>query len=195
MSRLCDPLNTEWGFWDRWEDGRWEPETKACIEQYVRGGTFVDIGAWIGPTVLWAAPHASRIVAVEADPTAMQMLRHNTADLSVEYVEAAVADCDGETTITTDGDSMSRIGGGGVTVPCMTIETLFHSLAITGADLIKMDIEGAEREVIAQAEPFLRRIGAPVLLSVHPWAPWHKDLLPGWEREALQPHEWLVTPC
>lgn len=192
---LCDPLNAEWQFWDRWADGRWEPETRACIEQHVTGGTFVDIGAWIGPTVLWAAPLASRVVAVEADPTAMEMLRHNTADLGVEYVACAVADYDGETTITTAGDSMSRIGHGGVTVPCWTIETLFTEHGIDSADLIKMDIEGAEREVIAQAEPFLRRFGAPVLLSVHPWAPWHKDLLPGWEREPLAPHEWLVTPC
>jgi len=195
MTLLVDKTNADWGFWDRWADGRWEPETKEVIERFCNGGTFVDVGAWIGPTVLWAAPHASRVVAIEADPTAFEMLTANTADLpNVEYVACAVAGFDGSTTITTKGDSMSRIGAGGVAVDCLTIESLFAKHGIESADLIKMDIEGAEREVIAQAEPFLKAFGAPILLSIHAWAPWPRDLLPGWDREVLEPHEWLVTP-
>ena len=195
MTRACDPLNAEWGFWDRWADGRWEPETKDIIERYVADGTFVDIGAWIGPTAMWASPTADRVVAVEADPTALAMLHENTADLTnIDYFPVAVSDRDGETTITTAGDSMSRIGAGGVTVRCVTIETLFAEADVSSADLIKIDIEGAEREVLAQAEPFLRRFGSPILLSVHAWAPWSHDLLPGWNRTVIEPHEWLVTP-
>lgn len=192
---LVDEKNGEWGFWDRWADGRWEPETKATIERFCSGGTFVDIGAWIGPTTIWAAPHAARVIAIEADPTAFAMLQANTADLAnVDYVPCAVSDTDGYTHITTNGDSESRIGAEGAEVACLTVESLFESWCIDSADLIKMDIEGAEREVLAQAEPFLREFGAPILLSIHPWAPWDRDLLPGWKREVLEPHEWLVTP-
>jgi FkbM family methyltransferase len=192
----CDPLNAEWGFWDRWADGRWEPETKQTIERHVNGGTFVDIGAWIGPTALWASPHAGRVVAVEADPTAFDMLADNVRECgNVELVPVAVADFDGVTTITAAGDSMSRTGHGGAEVRCVTVETLFTEHGITTADLIKVDIEGAEREVLAQAESFLRAFGAPILLSVHAWAPWGHNLLPGWHVEVLEPHEWLVTPC
>jgi len=192
----CDPLNTEWGFWDRWADGRWEPETKQTIEELVNGGTFVDIGAWIGPTALWASPHASRVVAVEADPTAYDMLTDNVAECdNVQLVPVAVADFDGITMITIAGDSMSRTGQGGIEVRCVTVETLFTEQAITDVDLIKIDIEGAEREVLAEAEPFLRSVGAPILLSVHAWAPWSRDLLPGWDVEVLEPHEMLVRPC
>lgn len=193
--KVCDPTNTEWGFWDRWSDGRWEPETKATIERFCDGGTFVDIGAWIGPTALWAAEHAERVVAIEPDPTAYEMLEVNTSELAVvERVHVAVADFDGTTTISTNGDSMSRIGGGGVDVACYTLESLFARLGVTSADLIKMDIEGAEREVLAQAEPFLRRFGAPMLLSLHAWAPWDRNLLPGWSVEQLEPHEFVVIP-
>jgi len=182
----CDPKNEAWGFWDRWTDGRWEPETREVIERHCNGGTFVDIGAWIGPTALWAAPHTSRVVCIEADPTAFDMLGDNVAEHShVETYRIAVAAYDGTTTITTEGDSESRTGHGGVQVPCLTIETLFSELNIDSADLIKMDIEGAEREVLPQAEPFLRAFGAPLLVSVHPWAAGALNDLQHWSRTTL----------
>ena len=190
----CDPRNEAWGFWDRWADGRWEPETKAVIEQYVNGGTFVDIGAWIGPTALWALPHAGRVVCVEPDPTAFDMLVENVPD--VEHVNAAIAGHTGTTTITAAGDSESRIGTGDHEVLCFTIEDFFMVRGITSADLIKIDIEGAEREVITQAEPFLRKFGAPIALSLH-WAPWPDEYLPGWNVQPIAPgvtHEVLAIP-
>jgi len=195
MKYAVDPVNRDWGFWAKWESGEWEPETREVIERLCLRGTFVDIGAWIGPTAIWAAPHAGRVVAIEPDPVAYDMLTTNTADLpNVECHHLAVGVADGFTMITTAGDSMSRTGTGDYEVESCTLETLFARLHITAADLIKMDIEGAERDVIAQAEPFLRRFGAPLLLSMHPWAPGSALPLNGWHIEEVGHLEILATP-
>jgi FkbM family methyltransferase len=191
----CDPANEAWKFWDRWADGRWEPHTREAIEAHCHGGTFVDVGAWVGPTARWAAPHASRVVCFEPDPTAFSMLVDNVADLdNVECHQVAVADHDGTTTVTTKGDSMSRTGGDGVDVRCATFESLFTELGIDDADLVKIDIEGDECDVLAEAGPFLRDFGAPLLLTLHLWN-WCPDgNLDGWDVTELSCDEFLAVP-
>jgi FkbM family methyltransferase len=194
---IADEGSNRWGFWDRWADGRWEPETKQTIERFVDGGTFVDIGAWVGPTALWAAPLASRVIAVEADPTALAMLAKNVDGLTnVDIVAVAIADYDGTTTIGVGGDSMSRTGEGDHAVQCMTLPTLWAKHAITDVDLIKIDVEGAEAQFFPGVVDFLADIGAPVLLSTHPWDPLDVvSVTPGWTHERLTDWEWLVSPC
>jgi hypothetical protein len=68
--------------WDTVVNERWEMAMlqllPALIKQRGTAGTvYVDIGAWIGPTVLLAAQFADRVVAVEADPRALSELRAN----------------------------------------------------------------------------------------------------------------------
>src|SRR3712207_221008 len=75
--RVADDQPT---FWDRVEAGRWEPETLAAIDRLVdHRTTFLDLGAWVGPTALYAAGIARRVVAAEADPAALDQLRRNLA--------------------------------------------------------------------------------------------------------------------
>jgi FkbM family methyltransferase len=194
---LADEGSIGWGFWDRWASGEWEPETHAAIDSIVDGGTYVDIGAWVGPTVLWAAPLAERVVAVEADPAALTMLAANLDGLTnVDIVAVAIAEYDGTTTIGVGGDSMSRTGEGDHTVRCVTLPTLWAEQTITDVALVKIDVEGAEREIIPAAADFLHDVGAPVLISTHPWAPFDiAAALDGWDLTRLSEWEWLVTPC
>lgn len=198
---VADANSIAWGFWDHWLDGRWEPRTHEVIQQCCKGGTFVDIGAWVGPTALWAVDAGySRIVAVEPDPLAFEMLAVNTIEMPmVERYPFAVADRDGSVNIERRGDSMSRTDAEDPDHPtvrarCLTFESLFARLRIENVDLIKIDTEGAEARIIPQAEPFLRTVGAPVHLSTHPWAPLDWSCLDGWTVEQLGDDEWLVTP-
>lgn len=185
----------DYKFWTQWRSGKWEPKTKEVIERYVSNGTYVDIGAWIGPTVIWASSLASRVIAIEPDPTAFDLLNKNVSDLSnVETYNLAVYNYDGETTIQSSGNSMSRTGHGSAKIQCLTLETLFKALEISDIDLIKIDIEGAEKEVLEHAEPFLRSLGVPVFLSYHSWAPWEYDLLENWNLEVIETSEWLIIP-
>ena len=62
-----DPQTASWGFWqDHFATGRWEPFTLQTIDAFVGpSSTYVDIGSWVGPTVLWAARNAGQVVAVD----------------------------------------------------------------------------------------------------------------------------------
>lgn len=210
MTYTADANSLSWGFWEHWADGRWEPETHRIIAEHCHGGTFVDIGAWVGPTSIWAMQSGySRIVSVEPDPLAAVMLRDNIASAAAgvpdycypEIVEAAITDGNGMTTMEKRGDSMGRCGLREedadhplVLVPSGTIEMLFRRHRIENVDLIKIDVEGEEARIIPQAAEFLRTVGAPIHLSTHPWDPLDWSVLKHWTVDQLGDDEWLVRP-
>ena len=56
--------------------GQWEPRTFEMLARNVdRNTVYVDIGAWIGVTPMWAAQKAKAVVAVEPDPKCGEVLR------------------------------------------------------------------------------------------------------------------------
>ena len=174
-----------WNFWGDYESGSWEPGTRARIEEFVSAdSTYVDIGAWIGPTVLWAAPLCKRVVAVEPDPVARACLAANCAHYRhIDIVGAAIGPETGRAQFTPHssgwGASMSRLVGAGVPisstwstdlaeeVDCYTLPDLFELYAIEDVALLKMDIEGGEAEILEEVCPFLAERGIPFLCSLH----------------------------
>lgn len=76
-----DPVVPSWPeFWDRVEAGLWEPETFALMDRFLEPGwRWVDIGAWIGPTALYAAAKGAQVDAYECDPVALRALKANLA--------------------------------------------------------------------------------------------------------------------
>jgi FkbM family methyltransferase len=167
-------------FWDRVAAGRWEPETLAAIDRLVdRRTTFFDLGAWVGPTALYAAGRARRVIAVEADPAALDQLRRNLAvnpDLAkrIDLVPRAVHGQDGTVTMGArrkPGDSMSSVLLSGA-------ERTWQAETITPGQLagmiredervvVKIDIEGAEYDLLPFLAPLLKHAQA-VLVSFHP---------------------------
>jgi|GEM_PF-2865696 len=124
--------------------------------------TIVDLGAHIGLATLRliAARPEARVIAVEADPVLVERLRANVAGLPVTVVHAAICGHVGERTFfrsdnTSWGNSLTRTlpWQEVVTVPSMTFAHLLESQAMTHVDLLKMDIEGAEWEVLADGVP------------------------------------------
>jgi FkbM family methyltransferase len=191
-----DDLSGDWGFWERFANGTWEPEILDRMSELLDGGTYLDIGSWIGPQLLVASLYADRCVGFEPDPTAFEVLKANVAPLeNVTVRNVAVADYDGMTTITTDGDSMSRTGQGTHHVACHTLAYLAHWHDLLDVSLVKIDIEGAEQDVFPQASDLIRSWDCPVFLSVHPWVT--SDPLrgcAGWRVEVLADHEALLWP-
>lgn len=66
--------------WDKVNAGVWEPDTFVVLDHMLSEGTpYVDCGAWIGPTVLYAACKGAAITAFECDPVAIRRLKENLA--------------------------------------------------------------------------------------------------------------------
>lgn len=166
------------GFWDLFSAGQWEPETIALIVELAGPGTtFVDIGAWTGPLALIAAKCGARVIAFEPDPVALSVLRSNLAlnsdvEPMITVVPKALAARAGRFFMASTqlGDSMSSIAHAGpetTSVEAIDAAAWSSSPDFLSADVLKIDIEGAEFLVL----PCLSRafkVKRPVmLLSVH----------------------------
>lgn len=125
----------------------------------------LDLGSHMGASVLfWRErfPDAE-IVAVEPDPTTFERLRRNTAALpNVRLVNAAVASEAGPLPFypAQQGWVSSTRGEGNaaVTVAGVTLEQLISEAG--DVDLLKIDIEGAERDIVDS--PALEKVRAVV---------------------------------
>ncbi len=169
-------------FWDFYETDDWEPETVAVFSRFLRPSTrYVDLGAWIGSTVLLAAPLVSRIVCVEPDPLAFAALSENLA-LNPETMEkttavqAAIGPTDGSVILTSPGSggdsnsSVARPGDAGARweTEQLSLSTLLSRADLDTADFIKVDIEGAEYDLLS-ALPVHPLTKSPTLyVAFHP---------------------------
>jgi FkbM family methyltransferase len=216
--RVADDQPT---FWDRAESGLWEPETLALIaDQITPGTTFLDLGAWVGPTALYAAARGARVIALEADPVALAQLRRNLAvnpalAPRIEVLARAVHATEGPVTFGArrkPGDSMSSVlvAPGAVTWVADTITPLALAARIGAEErlFIKIDIEGGEYELLPAKGPLHERSQCRVLLYLHPGI--LATVLPdaaqreamtrraleafaGFDARALAPDQWLFV--
>ena len=175
-----DPYHTT--FWRKAAAGRWEPETLAVLAECLsRDADYLDIGAWIGPTVLYGARKARRGVALEPDPVAFRALSWNIELNGLENVSAlpvALSDRVGVTRMAgmrgERGDSTTSLlnpgGAAGSDVVTLDWETLAGSLDLSGVSMVKVDVEGAEFDLIPRMAGWLDAARPALLLSTH--APW-----------------------
>lgn len=128
------------------------------------GDVAVDIGGNLGE---WMAPLAAavgpegRVYAFEPVPVLADALaktaRLNGHGATVEIVRSAVSDATGEApfnvTMAAGGDgALSGLSsGGGATVPTITLDDFMAERGLGRLDLIKIDVEGAERRVLEGA--------------------------------------------
>lgn len=65
-------------WWFQQHFATWEPQTFEVLDRFLRPDRdYLDIGAWIGPTVLYAAQCSRKVYALEPDPVAFQRLQAN----------------------------------------------------------------------------------------------------------------------
>jgi FkbM family methyltransferase len=118
----------------------------------------VDCGANIGLTSLYfaSAYPCARIYSVEADPENFAVLTSNTAGESrIVPIHGCIVSRPQDTVLFyNQGPAWGRKLGDsdGVHVPAVTLDALLAAHGIGRVDLLKMDIEGAEREVLAEGQ-------------------------------------------
>jgi FkbM family methyltransferase len=168
--------------WARLESGAWEPDTFAAMRLCLTAASLhLDLGAWIGPTVLYAAGLAGRIVAVEPDPVAMAALIANLAlnparADRVLPVAAAVAAESGPLDLYAKefGESLTSrfpvAKARRLTAYALGADDLLDRVIGEAAHvLVKVDVEGAEYDLVPALLTGLARRGLAVdlLLSLH----------------------------
>ncbi len=64
------------GFWNNFY--KWEPDTFDIFDRFLnKQYSYLDIGAWIRPTVLYGVNRAKHVYAIEPDPIAYRELLKN----------------------------------------------------------------------------------------------------------------------
>jgi FkbM family methyltransferase len=169
-------------FWNKVDAGLWEPETLATLKSNLSlQTTFLDIGAWVGPTTLFGAAHAAHVIAVEADPAALSQLRINLAlnpalAGKVTLVDRAISAASADVRFGAGrkpGDSMSsalfaQTSATTWTSPSVTPDELVKMIAPETSLFIKLDIEGGEYALLPAMGPLISRADRGLLLSFHP---------------------------
>lgn len=172
-----DPYHSK--FWRKASAGEWEPETLRVLAQHLdKDHDYLDIGAWIGPTVLYGARKARRVFCFEPDPVAFRHLAWNlelngmtnvsafSAALSQGFGVARMASFGGEA-----GDSMTSLlnadGAGGSDVLTVGWNDFAAATGLSGVSLVKIDIEGAEFDVLPHLIPWLKAQRPALFLSTH----------------------------
>jgi FkbM family methyltransferase len=201
---IDDRITSSWSYWDLYSDGRWEAATLKAIDNILpEGGLLFDIGAWIGPMMLWAAKNRSaEIVAVEPDPEAYRQLSINVGMNGLEHQVACLnlaVSPDGKPAnlgMQVSGDSCSSLTQKGQSSIQVETTTLTQMLEYGKPDLIKMDIEGGESLILDDPDEMIYKI--PMIISLHPqwYAPNTKiaETLKHWNVTNIESTNYLCLP-
>lgn len=213
--RMC----TDWNRFRSLVYGTWEPQVTSLITSTVKPGmTVIDIGAHVGYYSLLFAKcvgPAGRVFSFEPLPENLALLRKNIELNHLNNVRCfesalfsgakelclAVPD---ESPNSGDGSVIHDRGGKHILVSATTLDSFCagHDLQ---PDLLKMDVEGAEYDVLMGATETIARCRPELLIELHHFdgslaAHPVPDLLSGWgyqmewvERSHLTSHI-LATP-
>ena len=144
-----------------------------------RGDRVADLGANVGVFSVLAAARGAHVTALEPDPDTYAWLERNASPFGVDCRRAAVVGRrpeSGEVTLVRDprGDTANHLAGlrpadgdgRGERVPAVALTDLLEE----GYDIVKLDVEGAEFELLAGGRPEdlsgLRRLVAEVRRDV-----------------------------
>ena len=146
--------------------GSYEAAKQRKLTEFVRPGMVCwDVGANVGIyTLLFAelVGAEGRVFAFEPLPHNVELLRRHVemnGYRNVRIFPCALADFDGESEFDVGPNaSMGRISvGGSFKVPCRRANTLVLAGEVEAPDLIKIDVEGAEEQVLRAANRALVR--------------------------------------
>lgn len=176
--------------------GVWEPDLSWFIEERLKdGGTFVDVGANIGYHTLLAASKVRDngcVVAVESSPKVFALLEESIASNNLQAVVRTVnkaASREEGVLPLFEGPNQNiglstTVGTRGLPsegeIPAAPLGMLLQEDETSTARLVKIDVEGAEGEVLAGMSDFLDACPAEVELLVEISPEW-------WEDKELKP--------
>lgn len=171
------------GFWDRIENGTYEPDTMAFLKLNVdQNSDFIDVGAANGSMAIIAGLRGARVLSFEAAPgifaVADKNVRLNRFTAEVEVVNAAISSIDGVMFFSREGDKkvlssivFNSLQNSSIEIQVLKLADVIRKFHQPGRDLVlKVDIEGAEWQLFRDNETIktLSEHKATVLLAIHP---------------------------
>lgn len=150
--------------------GLYDFDEMSFVLRYMRPGErFVDVGANIGAYSAFVATFVpgAQITAVEPDSTSRKRLLENfelNAIVGATVSEKVLGDHEGEITFSSGRDTLNSIvdpsAPDSVTLPMTTLDALVPD----SPALLKIDVEGAELQVLSGAERILTGENPPALV-------------------------------
>lgn len=132
----------------------------------------VDLSRIVGPT--------GRVFAIEPLSATAELLRANVKSngcLNVEVVVAAAGAVAGQVELKLARDPaqhstatqlpMGQIAVGSVKVPCVTLDDLWEGAGRPLVSFVKIDVEGAEEDVLRGAQAMIAACQPPLIVEVH----------------------------
>lgn len=160
----------------------WERATFGVLERFVPDRVVLDVGAWVGQTVLWEAHLAKSVVALEPSQSSFRALCWNLAANSeglqsrVLVFRAALGDEDRVAQVSNRGDSEDAVSidarrstQASVSVRMLSVPSL-RALApqLEEVGFVKIDVEGYESVVVPAMKAFLLEMRPATYVSLHP---------------------------
>ena len=154
----------------------WLERDTQQLAQYVAPGTTVlDVGANIGFFTLkfgrWVSS-TGRVIAIEPEPANCRALEQQirSAGLTdtVDIIQAAASDVRGKLFLTLNPDNPAdhRIGSSGILVESVMVDDLLSARNWPAVSFLKIDVQGAERRVLAGAVETLKRCRPHIFIEL-----------------------------
>jgi FkbM family methyltransferase len=164
--------------------GTWQPSIQAALGILIReGATFYDVGANVGFfSVIGArlAGPAGKVVCFEPVPDNFRQIRHNAmlnGFSNIEVVETALGSVNGERPFWTSAEptwgklaSTAKVPDkltGEIKVAVKRLDGILASTDLRSPQVIKIDVEGAEVDVLSGALETLRACRPRLLIELH----------------------------
>ena len=194
VAEVSRELNCRFSIWARlgngmkiqvWSDGVGreirahgysELPTVKLIQSLLKAGMlFIDAGANVGEYTLLAAGLGATVHSFEPDPETFGLLRRNVAVNSLAHVslnQSALGEHCGTTTFYLGRPFDVAVGSmrwsekrpTPCQVECQALDVYAKENCVTRADLIKVDVEGAELQVLAGAHSLLSGRSKPYIV-------------------------------
>jgi len=193
-------VNPRWEY--RYWEGNYESRVQELLSRILRPGTiFFDIGANFGYYSILATRLGAEAVAFEPDPENLkefvQHIKLNGLDNKVRLERMAVFSRTGEILLdraggeTPHGNAHVRASDelkpGATAVPCTSLDDFIASNP--APTLVKMDVEGAESEVLKGAERLFQTARPFLICEIHDMA--NERFITAWLERKKYAIEWL----
>ena len=163
-------------------EGVWEPKTTRYVcDALSPGAVFLDIGANAGYFSLLASRcvgESGRVLAVEPNPAMVKQLRQNKERNCLTNIAITEAACSDSVEVldlyignpyNTGNSSLSRDNLAwtkSVKVTCTTVDLLVEKYGLHRVDLVKIDVEGAELQVLRGMSTTLKHLRPKIITEL-----------------------------